>query len=56
MLVHWRIIARLNSVPHLHQVLVKVFDRRAGDLKRTEKMCQRIELSYRKPGRPKKSE
>jgi hypothetical protein len=36
--------------------LVKVFGTyRAGDLKRTEKICQRIELHYRKPGRPKKN-
>jgi hypothetical protein len=56
MLVYWRIIDRLNSAHHLHEVLVKVFGTyRAGDLKRTEKICQRIELHYRKPGRPKKN-
>jgi hypothetical protein len=55
MLLYWRIIARLDSVHQLHQVLVKVFDHRAGDLKRTEKMCQRIQLTYRKAGRPKKA-
>ena len=55
MLVYWRIIDRLNSAHHLHEVLVKVFGPyRAGDLKRTEKICQRIELHYRKRGRPKK--
>lgn len=55
MLVYWRIIDRLNSVHHLHEVLVKVFGPyRTGDLKRTEKICQRIGLHYRKPGRPRK--
>ena len=35
--------------------LVKVFGPyRTGDLKRTEKICQRIGLRYRKAGRPKK--
>ena len=57
MLFYWRIIDRLNSVHHLHEVLVKVFGPyRTGDLKRTEKICQRIGLHYRKPGRPKKIE
>jgi hypothetical protein len=56
MLVYWRIIDRLNSVHHLHEVLVKVFGPyRTGDLKRTEKICQRIDLHYRKSGRPKKT-
>jgi hypothetical protein len=55
LLMYWRLIERLNSVRHLHEVLVKVFGPyRAGDLKRTEKICQRIGLHYRKPGRPKK--
>jgi hypothetical protein len=55
MLFNWRIIERLNSVHHLHETLVKVFGPfRTGNLKRTEKICQRIELSYRNPGRPKK--
>jgi len=55
MLFHWRIVERLNSAHHLHQVLVGVFGPyRTGDLKRTEKICQRIGLHYRKAGRPKK--
>lgn len=55
MLINWRLVARLNSVHHLHEVLVKVFGPyQAGDLKRTEKICQRIGLHYRKAGRPKK--
>jgi hypothetical protein len=56
MLLYWRIVERLDSVHHLHEVLVKVFGPyRSGDLKRTEKICQRIGLHYRKAGRPKKS-
>jgi hypothetical protein len=55
MLFNWRMVDRLNSVHHLHEVLVKIFGPyRVGDLKRTEKICQRIGLSYRKAGRPKK--
>lgn len=57
MLIHWRAIERLNSVHHLHEVLVKVFGPfRTGDLKRIEKICQRIGLHYRKSGRPQKNE
>jgi hypothetical protein len=54
MLTNWRLVNALRSVHQLHQVLVGVFgSHRVGDLKRIEKICQRIELSYRKPGRPK---
>lgn len=57
MLIHWQFVERLNTIHHLHQVLVKVFGPyRTGDLKRTEKICQRIGLHYRKPGRPAKVE
>jgi hypothetical protein len=55
MLFHWRIVDRLDSAHHLHEVLGKVFGTyRVGDLKRTEKICQRFGLHYRKPGRPRK--
>jgi len=54
LLLCWQFVERLNSVHHLHEQLVKVFGPyRTGDLKRTEKICQRIGLHYRKPGRPK---
>ncbi len=57
MLIHWQFVERLNSAHDLHQVLVKVFGPyRTGNLKRTEKICQRIDLHYRKPGRPPKVE
>jgi hypothetical protein len=56
MFIWWRAVKSMQSVHQLHQWLVKAFHpHRIGDLKRIEKMCQRIELHYRKPGRPKKS-
>jgi hypothetical protein len=57
LLLFWRFVNQLKSVSQLHQVLVKIFSaHRVGDLKRIEKICQRIGLHYRKPGRPKKAE
>lgn len=56
MLWHWQLVAKLNSVRELHDLLVKnLGSQRAGDLKRTEKICQRICLHFRKPGRPKQT-
>ena len=56
MLMHWRVVDGLESVRHLHDFLVKVFGpHRVGELKRTEKICQRIGLSFRTPGRPSKT-
>ena len=56
MLHNWRIVEQLNSVRHLHETLVKAFGTyRVGDLKRIEKICQRIGLRYKAPGRPKRS-
>ncbi len=55
MLVFWRAIDCMDSVRQFHEVLVKVFGtNRIGDQKRIEKICQRIGLSFRKPGRPPK--
>jgi hypothetical protein len=55
MIFAWPAIARLSSVRQLHEVLIKIFGAsRIGDQKRVEKICQRIGLSFRKPGRPKK--
>jgi hypothetical protein len=54
MLTFWRAVNAMRSVHQLHQVLVGVFGpHRVGNLKRVEKICQRIDLHYRKPGRPK---
>lgn len=55
-LLAWPLVERLKSVRELHEVLVKVFGpHRTGDMKRIEKICQRIGKSFRKPGRPKSS-
>ncbi len=54
MLMYWRGVNALGSVRQLHEVLVNRFGPyRVGELKRIEKICQRIGLHYRKPGRPK---
>lgn len=54
MVMYWRLVGGLKSVSELHSVLVRVFGaHRVGELKRIEKVCQRIGLHYRKPGRPK---
>jgi hypothetical protein len=55
MITHWRVVNAMSSVPELHQWLVKHFGPyRTGDLKRIEKICGRIQLHYRRPGRPKR--
>lgn len=55
LVAQWRAIAQLNSVAQLHSVLSQavapfgiVVER-----KRIEKLCQRIGLRFRKPGRPR---
>jgi hypothetical protein len=54
-LMSWQLIDQLNSVRQFHEVLVKVMGAsRVGDQKRVEKICQRIGLTFRKVGRPKK--
>ena len=56
MLVSWQVINGMESVRQFHERLVKVFGaNRIGDQKRVEKICQRIRLSFRKVGRPKKT-
>lgn len=55
MLLLWPTIERMDSVRQFHEVLVKVIGApRVGGQKRIEKICQRIGLSFRKPGRPQK--
>ena len=55
MITQWRSVNAMNSVHELHQWLVKHFGPyRVGDLKRIEKICSRIHLSYRRRGRPKR--
>jgi len=56
MLYHWRVVERLDSVRALHDLLRRSMgESRVGDLKRIEKICQRVGLHYRKSGRPKSS-
>jgi RNA-binding protein YlmH len=46
----------VKSVAMLHRILCKALgDRVVGDIKRLEKLCQRIGLTFRKAGRPPKS-
>jgi hypothetical protein len=55
LILYWRSVNAMESVRQLHQFLGKIVrSNRIGDLKRVEKICERIELRYRKPGRPKK--
>lgn len=55
MLMFWKLVSSFKSISQLHQVLVKMYGaQRVGDLKRVEKICQRIDLTYREPGRPKR--
>jgi len=47
LLIYWRAIEKLESVPKLHNLLRKVFgDTVIGDQKRVEKICERIGLSF----------
>jgi hypothetical protein len=55
MLLYWRSVQGMRSVRGLHESLVKIFGaNRVGEEKRIEKICQRIGLTFRKAGRPKK--
>ena len=55
MLFNWRLIEQMESVRQFHEWLVKLFGAsKIGDQKRIEKICQRMGLHFRKPGRPKK--
>ena len=54
MFVRWQEIERLHSVAELQRVLVKAFKPHGIVIryKRVEKLCQRIKLKFRGPGRP----
>jgi hypothetical protein len=44
-----------KSANHFHKCLTLIFGHNvAGTLERTQKLCQRLELSFAKPGRPRK--
>jgi len=51
MLTNWRRVEELGSIPALHDWLCRsifLSPQTVGDLKRVEKICERIGLSYRK--------
>jgi hypothetical protein len=52
----WRIVISYTSVTELHQWLTRILgEQRVGDRKRVEKICERIGLRFREPGRPPKN-
>jgi len=54
LLIAWRSVEKLGSVRALHNALCRVFGTHlVGDLKRIEKMCQRLDLHLGRPGRPR---
>ena len=55
LLIFWRGFERLKSVHQLHEVFTKILGTyQTGNLKRMEKICERIGLHLGKPGRPQK--
>lgn len=55
LMIWWPKVETMQSVSQLYRWL-QVMDGKAqvGELKRVEKICERIGLTFRKPGRPKK--
>ncbi len=47
LLVGPRLQYEVRSLAHMHQVCRRLFGQRAGDLKTTEKRCQRISLTFK---------
>lgn len=58
MFLRWQEVEKLTSVSDLRSFLLAqgVKEEVLGDPKRLEKICQRIGLSFRKPGRPRTTE
>lgn len=55
LMIWWRFVARLDSVAALHSWLSRVLSpSKVGELKRVEKITQRLGLRFRSKGRPKK--
>jgi len=55
LLMAWRSVEKMRSVRELQQGLCRCLEPHVvGDLKRIEKMCQRLGLHFGLPGRPKK--
>lgn len=56
LVVWWRFVVRFASVTVLHAWLTRLLGpARAGERKRTEKICERIGLKFRPRGRPRKN-
>ena len=54
LLISWRNVEKQPSVRSLHALLCKLMGKQVvGDLKRFEKVCQRLGLKLRARGRPK---
>ena len=54
LLIRWRAVEQLESISKLHSVLCTVFGSATiGDLKRVEKICERIGLSFAKAAKAK---
>jgi len=55
MFIHWRWVEKMGSVAELHRGLGRLLGTHlVGDVKRIEKLCQRIGLRFRSRGRPSK--
>lgn len=55
LMIWWRFVPRLGSVAALHKWLSRVLTpAKVGELKRVEKLTQRLGLRFRSRGRPKK--
>jgi hypothetical protein len=55
LVIWWRFVVKFKSVTELHLWLSRHLGAdKTGDKKRIEKICQRIHLKFREPGRPLK--
>jgi hypothetical protein len=54
---HWREVEQLQSVPELRTFLIRngLSEPVLGEPERLEKLCERMGLSFRKRGRPRKT-
>ena len=52
----WRVVVRFDSITALHAWLVRLMGaQQVGEKKRVEKICERIGLTLRAPGRPRET-
>jgi len=55
LVIYWQEIEMLGNLATLHQWLIeRLSTNMVGDLKRIEKLCQRIGLKFKGPGRPRR--